>query len=472
MTDYRPPIRDIRFVLSNLIDMEGLRGIGFPNAEPDLIDGALDEAGRFIAEVVAPLARTADKIGAKHSPDGTVTTPPGYRQAYKRFVEAGWPAISFPEEWGGGGLPFVVGLAVAEMLTSADMSFSLCPMLTYAADELLLLHGTEEQRATWLPHLVTGEWTGTMLLTEPQAGSDVGAVTAKAIPAGDGTYRITGTKIFVTWGEHDLADNILHVALARTPGSPPGTKGISLFLIPKYLVNDDGSLGARNDLVCVSIEEKVGIHASPTCVLSFGDNEGAVGYMVGEEHQGMRLMFIMMNAARLHVGTQGMAVAEKAYQLALAYAKERKQGTAFGAPRGTSSPIIDHADVRRMLMLMRSQIEAMRGVMYKTGEYADLAHCHPDPEKRQQAADRLAILTPVCKQWGTDLGVELTSLGMQVHGGMGYIEETGAPQCWRDARIAPIYEGTRATVPPEEWSGLDCQGGGLAHAARQSSQRE
>ena len=443
MTDYRPPLRDIRFALSHLIDLEGLRATGaFPNAEDDLVFGALDEAGRFITDVIAPLCRPADKTGAKHSPDGTVTTPPGYRQAYKRFVEAGWPAISFPEEWGGGGLPFIVGLAVAEMLTAADMSFSLCPMLTYAADELLLLHGTEEQKATWLPHLVAGEWTGTMLLTEPQAGSDVGAVTAKAIPAGDGTYRITGTKIFVTWGEHDLADNILHVALARTPGSPPGTKGISLFLIPKVLVNDDGSLGARNDLVCVSIEEKVGIHASPTCVLSFGDNEGAVGYLVGEEHQGMRLMFIMMNAARLHVGTQGMAVAEKAYQLALAYAKERKQGTAFGAPRGTSSPIIDHADVRRMLMLMRSQIEAMRGVMYKTGEYADLSHCHPDPEKRQQAADRLAILTPVCKQWGTDLGVELTSLGMQVHGGMGYIEETGAPQCWRDARIAPIYEGT------------------------------
>jgi len=443
MTDYRPPLRDIRFALSHLIDLEGLQATGaFPNADADLVFGALDEAGRFISEVVAPLCRTADKTGAKHNPDGTVTTPPGYRQAYKRFVEAGWPAISFPEEWGGGGLPFVVGLAVAEMLTSADMSFSLCPMLTYAADELLLLHGTEEQRATWLPHLVAGEWTGTMLLTEPQAGSDVGAVTAKAIPAGDGTYRITGTKIFVTWGEHDLADNILHVALARTPGSPPGTKGISLFLIPKVLVNDDGSLGARNDLVCVSIEEKVGIHASPTCVLSFGENEGAVGYLVGEEHQGMRLMFIMMNAARLHVGTQGMAVAEKAYQLALAYAQERKQGTAFGAPRGTSSPIIDHADVRRMLMLMRSQIEAMRGVMYKTGEYADLAHCHPDPAKRQEAADRLAILTPVCKQWGTDLGVELASLGMQVHGGMGYIEETGAPQCWRDARIAPIYEGT------------------------------
>jgi alkylation response protein AidB-like acyl-CoA dehydrogenase len=443
MTDYRPPIRDIRFVLSHLVDLEGLRATGaFPNAEPDIVEGALDEAGRFIAEVVAPLARIADKQGSVRHPDGTVTTPPGYRQAYRRFVEAGWPAITFPEEWGGGGLPFVVGLAVAEMLTSADMAFSLGPMLTYAADELLLLHGTDEQRATWLPHLVTGEWAGTMLLTESQAGSDVGALTAKAVPAGDGTYRITGTKIFVTWGEQDLTDNIVHVTLARTPGSPPGTRGISCFLIPKYLVNDDGTLGARNDLVCVSIEEKLGIHASPTCVLSFGDNEGAVGYLIGEENQGLRYMFVMMNRARLHVGMQGMAVAERAYQQALAYARERKQGQVVGAPKGTSSAIVEHPDVRRMLMLMRSQIEAMRGVMYKTAEAADWAHLHPDPAARERYSDRVAILTPVCKLWGTELGVELASLGIQVHGGMGYIEETGAPQYWRDARIAPIYEGS------------------------------
>jgi 3-(methylthio)propanoyl-CoA dehydrogenase len=443
MTDYRPPLRDIRFALSHLVDLEALRATGaFPNAEDDLVFGALDEAGRFISEIVAPLTRTADKTGAKHSPDGTVTSPPGYRQAYKRFVEAGWPAISFPEEYGGGGLPFVVGLALAEILTSADMAFSLCPMLTYAADELLLLHGTPEQKAVWLPKLVSGEWTGTMLLTESQAGSDVGALTTRAIPAGDGTYRITGNKIFVTWGEHDLTDNIVHIALARTPGSPPGTKGISLFAIPKVLVNPDGSLGERNDLVCTGIEEKVGIHASPTCVLSFGDNDGAVGYLIGEELQGMRLMFIMMNTARLHVGTQGLAVAEKAYQLALAYAQERKQGTAVGAPRGTSSPIIDHADVRRMLMLMRSQIEAMRGLMYKTAENVDLAQSHPDPAKREAAADLVALLTPVCKLWGTETGVEITSLGIQVHGGTGYVEESGAPQCWRDARITPIYEGT------------------------------
>jgi alkylation response protein AidB-like acyl-CoA dehydrogenase len=443
MSDYRPPLRDIRFVLDHIVDIEGLRATGsFPNAEPDLISGALDEAGRFIAEVVAPLARTADKQGSERNPDGTVTTPFGYRQAYRRFVEAGWPAICFPEKWGGGGLPFTVGLAVAEMCTSADMAFSLCPMLTYAAVELLLLHGTPEQQATWLPRLVSGEWTGTMLLTEPQAGSDVGALTSKAVPAADGSYRVTGNKIFVTWGEHDLTENIVHVALARTPGSPPGTRGISCFLIPRHLVNPDGSLGAHNDVTCVSIEEKAGIHASPTCVLSFGDNEGAVAYMIGDEHEGMHYMFVMMNRARLHVGMQGLAVAERAYQLALAYAQERKQGRAVGAPKGTSSPIIEHPDVRRMLMLMRSQIEAMRGLMYLTAEYADLAYHHPDPEGRKRAADRVAILTPVCKQWGTDLGVDLTSLGIQVHGGMGYIEETGAPQCWRDARITPIYEGT------------------------------
>ena len=443
MTDYRPPLRDIRFALSHLVDLPGLQATSaFPNADPDLVFGALDEAGRFIAEVIAPLCRTADKVGAKHSPDGTVTTPSGYREAYRKFVEAGWPAIAFPEEWGGGGMPLVVGLALAEMVTSADMAFSLCPMLTYAAVELLILHGTPEQQAAWLPRLVSGEWAGTMLLTEAQAGSDVGALTTRAVPAGDGTYRLTGTKIFASWGEQDLTGNIVHAALARTPGSPPGTRGISLFLVPKFLLNSDGTLGPRNDVACVSIEEKVGIHASPTCVISFGDDEGAVGYLIGEEGQGMRYMFVMMNRARLHVGMQGLAVAEKAYQLALAYARERRQGTAFGAPKGTSSPIVDHADVRRMLMLMRSQIEAIRGVVHKTAEYADLAQYHRDPARRQEAADRLAILTPVCKQWGTDLGVELTSLGIQVHGGMGYIEETGAPQCWRDARIAPIYEGT------------------------------
>jgi alkylation response protein AidB-like acyl-CoA dehydrogenase len=443
MSEYRPPIRDIEFTLNDIIDFDGLRATGaFPNADPDIVSGALDEVGRFVAEVITPLARVGDTQGSVRNPDGSVTTPEGYKAAYDQFAGAGWPAVAFPESAGGGGLPFVFGLALSEMVAAADLAFSLCPMLTYAANELLLEHGTPEQQDTFLENLVTGRWAGTMLLTEPQAGSDVGALTAKAIPGEDGTYRISGTKIFVTWGEQDLTENIIHITLARTPDSPPGTKGISCFIIPKYLVNEDGSLGEHNDLSCVSLEEKVGIHASPTAVLSFGDEDGAVGYMVGEEHQGMRYMFLMMNNARLHVGVQGLAVAERAYQQALAYSLERKQGRAPGAPKGESSPIAGHPDVRRMLLLMKSQIEAMRGVMYKNGEAIDMAEHHPDADVRAMAAEIAAILTPVSKAWGSDLGVEITSLGMQVHGGVGYIEETGAPQWWRDSRIAPIYEGT------------------------------
>jgi len=443
MSDYTPPIRDIDFTLTDIVDFEGLRATGvFPNADPEIISGALDEVGRFVAEVIAPLGRVGDTQGSVRNPDGSITTPDGYKAAYDLFVGAGWPAVAFPEEHGGGGLPFVFGLAVGEMVTSADMSFSLCPMLTYAANELLLEHGTAEQQDTYLEKLVSGEWAGTMLLTEPQAGSDVGALTAKAIPADDGSFRISGTKIFVTWGEQDLTDNIIHITLARTPDSPPGVKGISCFIIPKYLVNADGSLGERNDLTCVSIEEKVGIHASPTCVLSFGDEGGAVAYMIGEEHQGMRYMFLMMNNARLHVGAQGLAAAERAFQQALAYAHERKQGRALGAPKGESSLIAAHPDVRRMLLMMKSQIEAMRGVMYKNGEAIDLANHHPDEARRDAAAEQAAILTPVSKAWGSDLGVEVASLAMQAQGGVGYMEETGAPQWWRDARIAPIYEGT------------------------------
>jgi alkylation response protein AidB-like acyl-CoA dehydrogenase len=443
MNDYRPPVRDIRFTLSHLVDLEGMLATGaFPDADPETVSGVVDEAGRFVSEVVAPLAAAADAQGSVRHPDGGVTTPTGYRDAYRKLVEAGWPAVTFPQEWGGGGFPFVVGLAIGEMLTSADTAFSLCPMLTHAADELLLAHGSPEQKATWLPRLVSGEWAGTMLLTESQAGSDVGALTARAVPADDGTYRITGTKIFVTWGEHDLTPNIVHVTLARVPGSPPGYRGISCFLVPKYLVGPDGSLGERNDVNCVSIEEKLGIHASPTCVLSFGDAGGAVAHLIGEENQGLRYMFTMMNNARLHVGVQGLAIAERAYQQARAYSFERRQGRATGAPAGESSPIVEHPDVRRMLMLMRSQIEAMRGVMYKAGEAIDLSNHHPDPERRRQAAAAAAILTPVAKAWGSDLGVEVASLGIQIHGGAGYINETGAAQWWRDARIASIYEGT------------------------------
>jgi alkylation response protein AidB-like acyl-CoA dehydrogenase len=442
MTEYRPPIRDIQFVLNEIVDFDGLRATGaFPHAEPTVVNGALEEAGRFVAQVIAPLARNADLQGS-HLAHGGVTTPDGYADAYRRLVEAGWPGVAFPEQWGGGAMPFVMGFAVSEMLTSADMAFSLCPALTFAANELLMLFGTPEQQALYLPKLVPGEWTGTMAMTEPQAGSDVGALTTKAVPADDGSYRITGNKIFVTWGEHDLAENIVHLVLARTPDTPPGTKGISCFIVPKFMPNADGGLGERNDITCVSLEHKLGIHASPTCVLSFGDAGGAVGYLIGEECHGLKAMFAMMNNARLLVGMEGLAIAERSFQQSLAYALQRRQGRTVGAPKTESSLIVEHPDVRRMLMLMKSQIEAMRGVMYKTAEAIDLSVHHPDADQRAAAGERASILIPICKAWGSDLGVTLTSLGMQIHGGVGYIEETGAAQWFRDARITPIYEGT------------------------------
>jgi len=336
-----------------------------------------------------------------------------------------------------------VGVAMQEILTSANMSFSMCPLLNQGAVDMLLHHASEEHRETFLPKMVTGEWTGTMNLTEPQAGSDVGALSTKAVPQDDGTYRITGTKIFISFGEHDMSDNIIHLVLARTPSAPPGTKGISCFIVPKHLVNDDGTPGERNDVTCVSIEHKMGIKASPTCVLSYGDaGEGAVGYLIGEENAGMRYMFTMMNNARLSVGLQGLALAERAFQMALAYAKERKQGRAPGAAAGEQSLLVEHPDVRRMLLTQRASIEALRGVAYANAAAMDRAARHDDEATRTAAAELADILTPVSKGWGTDLGVELTSLAIQVFGGMGYIEETGVAQHFRDARIAPIYEGT------------------------------
>jgi len=336
----------------------------------------------------------------------------------------------------------LLSTAVQEMTTTANMAFALGPLLSQGAIEAIMHHGDETQREIYLQKLVTGEWTGTMNLTEPHAGSDVGALTSKAEPADDGTWRIFGQKIYITWGEHDIADNIVHLVLARTPGSPPGTKGISLFIVPKFLVNDDGSLGERNDLTCVSIEHKLGIHGSPTCVMQYGDNGGAVGYLLGEEHQGMRCMFTMMNNARLGVGVEGVGIAERAYQQALAYAHERTQGRAIGAEPGTESPIIDHPDVQRMLLDMKSTIAAMRGLTYRNAEALDHAHHGADEDARMKGEERAALLTPLSKSWCTDMGVELTSIGLQVHGGMGFIEETGAAQHFRDARIAPIYEGT------------------------------
>lgn len=443
MSDYRPPLRDIRFVLENIVDLDELSTLpAFEHVEAEDVYDALDEAGRFLSEVVAPTNVIGDSRGVVRNEDGTVTVPDEMIAAYKQLVEAGWSAIKGDMEYGGHGFPGVMATAFQEMLTASNMAFSLCPMLTTSAVEAFEHHGTDELKAVYLEKLITGEWSGTMALTEPEAGSDVGALRAKAWPVDDGTWRVQGTKIFITWGEHEMADNIIHFVLARAPEAPPGTKGISLFLVPKYLVNADGSLGDKNDVECVGVEHKLGIHASPTCVMAYGEQEGAVAYLVGEVNAGMRCMFTMMNDARLHVGLEGLGLSVRAYQLALDYAKERKQGRAIGAPRDQSSPIIEHPDVRRMLMTMKANIEAMRALILDTSAAGDRSAHGADEEKRIVASNRAALLTPIAKAWATDLGVELTSIGVQIHGGMGFIEEAGAAQHWRDSRIAPIYEGT------------------------------
>jgi acyl-CoA dehydrogenase len=442
MADYTPPVEDIEFVLEHVVDLEDLLREGtFADLDSETVSMVINEVGRFIAEVVAPVNRDGDLIGARWS-DGEVTVPPSFRSAYEQFVASGFGAVPFDPEYGGGGFPWVTAIAIQEMLTSASMAFSLCPLLTQGAIDALMHHGSEEQRQMYLPKMLTGEWTGTMNLTEPQAGSDVGALTSKAEPVGDGTFLITGQKIYITYGEHDMAENIVHLVLARTPGSKPGTRGISMFLVPKFLVNPDGSLGERNDISCVSIEHKLGIHGSPTCVLSFGDDDGAVGWLIGEEGAGMRNMFTMMNNARLSVGLQGLALAERAYQQSLAYAQERVQGTAVGAEKGTKSPIIDHADVRRMLMTQRAWIDAMRCLLYENAAALDRVVGYVDPEARQRQSEWADLLIPLSKSLCTDLGNEMTSLALQIHGGMGYVEEAGVAQHYRDIRIAAIYEGT------------------------------
>jgi alkylation response protein AidB-like acyl-CoA dehydrogenase len=444
MAEYTAPLRDMRFVLEHLVDLASIAELpGFDHVDADGVYAVLEENARFMEDLVAPLNRVGDLVGSVRNDDGSVTTPEGFRAAYKAYVDAGWGGVAFPPEYGGGGFPWIVGIALQEILTSANMAFSMCPLLNQGALDMLLHHASEEHKETYLPKMVSGEWTGTMNLTEPQAGSDVGALSTKAVPQPDGTYRITGTKIFISFGEHDMSENIIHLVLARTPSAPPGTKGISCFIVPKLLVNEDGSLGERNDVTCVSIEHKMGIKASPTCVLSYGEQgEGAIGYLIGEENAGMRYMFTMMNNARLSVGLEGLSLSERAYQMALDYAKERKQGRAPGAPAGEQSAIVDHPDVRRMLLTMRSSIAALRGIVYANAAALDRARAHPDEAVRAGAVELADLLTPVSKGWGTDLGVELTSLAIQVFGGMGYIEETGVAQHFRDARIAPIYEGT------------------------------
>ena len=441
MSDYAAPLADMRFVLNKLVGLEDLASLdGLEAATPDTVDAVLSEAARLANEVIGPINRIGDEQRSVIN-GADVTTPDGFKEAYDLFVQGGWNGIMFDPEIGGQGLPWAVSIAVTEMWESANLAFSLLPILTQAAVDCVAKAGTAEQKATYLSKLVSGEWSGTMNLSEPQAGSDVGALKTRAIKEGD-HYRITGTKIFITYGEHDLADNIIHLVLARTPDTPPGTKGISLFIVPKFLVNPDGSLGARNDLRAVSLEHKLGIHASPTAVMSFGDEGGAIGYLVGEECEGMRNMFIMMNSARLAVGLEGLGIAERSYQQALAYACERRQGRALDDDDTDSSLIIKHPDVRRMLMLMKANNEAMRAVAYMVGGAMDRAERHPEEAVRQQQRGFADLMTPVIKGWCTDLGVELTSIGLQVHGGVGYVEETGAAQHFRDARIAPIYEGT------------------------------
>ena len=440
MPAYAAPIDDMRFVLSELCELEGLAALpAFAEVAPDMVDQILAEAGRFTGEVLAPMNQPGDQTGS-HMANGGVVTPAGFKEAYAQFVEGGWNSMPFDPAIGGMGLPWALATAVQEMWQSANLSWSLCPLLTIGAIEALNAHGDEALRAAYLAKLVSGEWTGTMNLTEPQAGSDLNLLKSRAVREG-GHYRITGQKIFITFGEHDMAENIIHLVLARLPDAPAGTRGISLFLVPKFLVGDDGSVGAPNDVRCVSVEHKLGIHASPTCVMSYGDEGGTIGYLIGAENEGLRCMFTMMNTARLNVGLQGVAVAERAYQQAVEFARERVQSTPLAGGDGPIA-IIGHPDVRRMLMAMRAQTEAMRALAYYANACLDRAHHGTDADDRRRQFARMDLLTPVVKAWCTDTGVDIASIGIQVHGGMGYVEETGAAQYLRDARIAPIYEGT------------------------------
>ncbi|MBV9703280.1 MAG: acyl-CoA dehydrogenase [Methylobacteriaceae bacterium] len=439
---YRAPVSDILFTMRHVagLDRAVAEGI-FGDLDADFVASILQEGGKLAAEVLAPANRPGDLEGARLN-EGVVTTPSGWPQMYRRWTDGGWARVSGPAEFGGMGLPVLINAACLEMWNAANMSFALCPLLTIGAVEALAAHATEDLKRLYLSRLVSGEWTGTMNLTEPQAGSDLGALRTKAEAAGDGSYRLSGQKIFITYGEHDLTDNIVHLVLARLPGAPPGTRGISLFVVPKYLVGADGLLQGRNDVHCVSIEHKLGIHASPTCTMAYGDGGGAVGWLVGEENRGLNCMFTMMNNARLGVGLQGVGIAERAYQHALAYAHERRQGRAPGSANAEMIPIVRHPDVRRMLLTMKSLTQAARGICYLTAEAIDRSQRAGDEQARAAAGERAGLLTPVAKAFATDVANEVASLGVQVHGGMGFIEETGAAQHMRDARIAAIYEGT------------------------------
>jgi acyl-CoA dehydrogenase len=443
MTAYFAPTRDMQFVINevaNISEVAALPAFAEQDISPELVEAVLEEAAKLASEVLAPLNHSGDVQGVRIGPEGVIPAD-GFSEAYRKFVEGGWNGLGCHVEHGGQGLPELINTATQEMWNSANISFALCPLLNAGAIEAISRAGSAEQQALYLPKMVSGEWTGTMNLTESQAGSDLSAVRTRAVPEGD-HYRIFGQKIFITWGEHNMTANTIHLVLARTPDAPEGVKGISLFIVPKFLVNPDGSLGARNDVHAVSLEHKLGIHASPTCVMAFGDQDGAIGYLVGEENKGLNYMFIMMNEARFKVGLQGLAIGERAYQAAREYAKDRVQGRPVGVKSGDRVTIIHHPDVRRMLMTMKAQNEAMRALIYGVARHMDLARYHPNPEIRKLHQARVDLLIPVVKGWSTEIGIEVASLGVQVHGGMGFIEETGACQHLRDSRIATIYEGT------------------------------
>ncbi len=444
MSTYKAPLADMQFVMNELAGLAQVVKLpGFEEADPDVVAAVLEEAAKFATNVLDPLNISGDREGSRRNEDGTVRTPTGFKDAYEQFCANGWNGLNKNPEFGGQGLPHLVATAVEEMWHSSNMAFDLCPLLTQGAIEAIERNGSDELKRTFLPKMVSGEWTGTMNLTESQAGSDLAAVRTRAVPQGDGTYKVYGNKIFITYGEHDYTDNIVHLVLGRTPDAPEGVKGISLFVVPKFLVNADGSIGARNDVECVSIEHKLGIHASPTCVMAYGDRGGAIGYLVGEENRGLEYMFVMMNLARFSVGMEGVGIAERAYQRAVAYARERVQGRPVGLAKGAASgPIIEHPDIRRMLMTMRAFTEAMRAVAYVTAAAMDNANRHPDANARMHHQRFVDLMIPIVKGHSTEMAQEIASLGLQVHGGMGFVEETGAAQHLRDSRITTIYEGT------------------------------
>ena len=438
MAPYDAPITELNFVLNDLVGLGDIAALpGNEAASAEIVAAALEEAGRLAREVLDPINRAGDQAGCVVG-NGEVRTPAGFKEAYAQYVAGGWNGVPFDPEFGGQGLPWTVAMALHEIWHSANLSFALGPLLTQAAVEAIVAHGSTEQQAAYLPKLVSGEWMGTMNLTEPQAGTDLGVIRCKAVRDGD-HYRLSGQKIFISYGEHDLSENIIHIVLARIADAPAGVKGLSVFIVPKFLVESDGSIGARNDVHCVSLEHKLGIHASPTAVMAYGESEGAVAYLLGEENRGIECMFTMMNLARLGVGLQGVAIAERAYQQARDYAKDRIQGNAAD---GTPQAIIGYPDVRRMLMSMRAGVEAIRALVYFVAANTDRANGHPDAERRAECQEIVDLLTPVAKAWSTDLAFEIASTGVQVHGGMGFIEETGAAQYLRDARITMIYEGT------------------------------